>query len=98
MGEVWRARHRLLRRDAAVKLVSSGPAGSAPAQCRAAHLAQRFELEAQAIASLRSPHTVALYDFGAVGERSLYYVMELSRRCGCAKPWSSSTGRSRRAE
>ena len=38
---------------------------------------QRFELEAQAIASLRSPHTVALYDFGMSDDGSLYYAMEL---------------------
>jgi len=76
MGEVWRARHRLLRRDAAVKLLRpdllSRAAGS-----KLRHIRQRFEREAQAIASLRSPHTVALYDFGMSDDGSLYYVMEL---------------------
>jgi hypothetical protein len=76
MGEVWRASHRLLRRDAAVKvirtqsLLSLGGSGVRKIQ-------QRFEEEVQAIASLRSPHTVSLYDFGVSDEGCLYYVMEL---------------------
>jgi hypothetical protein len=75
MGEVWRARHRFLRRDAAVKLVIPDLVSRAGAS-ELQHIQQRFELEAQAIASLRSPHTVALYDFGVSEEGSLYYVME----------------------
>lgn len=75
MGEVWRARHRLLRRDAAVKLVLprylEGLNASAERQAQ-----RRFEQEAQAIASLRSPHTVAIYDFGVAENGSLYYAME----------------------
>ena len=78
MGEVWLARHRLLRRDAAVKLVLPRFLEdlNAAAQ-RQAH--RRFELEAQAIASLRSPHTVAIYDFGISEDGSLYYAMEYLR-------------------
>jgi serine/threonine-protein kinase len=38
---------------------------------------QRFEREAQAIASLRSPHTVTLFDFGVADDGAFYYVMEL---------------------
>lgn len=76
MGEVWRASHRLLRRNAAVKLLRSGtPHGVNSWPERQAR--QRFEREAQAIASLRSPHTVALYDFGMADDGRLYYVMEL---------------------
>ena len=75
MGEVWLARHRLLRRDAAVKLVLPRYLeGLDPAAQRQAH--RRFEQEAQAIASLRSPHTVAIYDFGISEDGSLYYAME----------------------
>jgi hypothetical protein len=76
MGEVWRARHRLLRRDAAVKLVRPDLLSSAGGS-ELRHIRHRFELEAQAIASLRSPHTVALYDFGMSDDGSLYYAMEL---------------------
>jgi serine/threonine protein kinase len=39
--------------------------------------AKRFEREAQAIASLRSPHTVDLFDFGIADDGTFYYVMEL---------------------
>jgi serine/threonine-protein kinase len=73
MGEVWRARHRLLARPAAIKLIRplAGPSiiGS--------EAASRFEREAQAIASLRSPHTVNLFDFGVADDGTFYYVMEL---------------------
>ena len=75
MGEVWLARHRLLRRDAAVKLVLPRfLKGLNPLAQRQAH--RRFEQEAQAIAALRSPHTVAIYDFGVAENGSLYYAME----------------------
>jgi serine/threonine-protein kinase len=76
MGEVWRASHRLLRREAAVKVVSQD-AVSSRGERVVRNIRQRFEKEAQAIASLRSPHTVALYDFGVSEEGALYYVMEL---------------------
>jgi serine/threonine-protein kinase len=74
MGEVWRARHRLLARPAAVKLIRpeaiGGPEGEG------LNVLGRFEREARATAALRSPHTVVLYDFG-LAEGSFYYVMEL---------------------
>jgi serine/threonine protein kinase len=73
MGEVWRARHRLLARSAAIKLIR--PCG-APAVFQS-EAARRFEREAQAIASLRSPHTVDLFDFGVADDGTFYYVMEL---------------------
>jgi len=75
MGEVWLARHRFLRRDAAVKLVLAGLLERASASERR-QIQKRFELEAQAIASLRSPHTVAIYDYGLAENGSLYYAME----------------------
>jgi serine/threonine-protein kinase len=75
MGEVWLAHHRLLRREAAVKLVLPRFLGelNGPARRKAQ---RRFEQEAQVIASLRSPHTVAIYDFGVAENGSLYYAME----------------------
>ena len=76
MGEVWRARHRMLIRPAAVKLISSPELGSSAARDPAQRL-RRFEREARATAGLRSPHTVQLYDFGVTEDGSLYYVMEL---------------------
>jgi serine/threonine-protein kinase len=75
MGEVWRARHRLLTRPAAIKLLRAEALGDDPERQRQAR--GRFEREAQATASLRSPHTVALYDFGSAEDGAFYYVMEL---------------------
>src|SRR5215213_2895653 len=71
MGEVWRARHRLLIRPAAIKLIRPQLTGDSEL------LLRRFEREARATAALRSPHTVQLYDFGATEDGRLYYVMEL---------------------
>ena len=76
MGEVWRARHRMLIRPAAVKLVRPRALGSAPASDPQV-LLRRFEREARATAGLKSPHTVQLYDFGVTDDGTLYYVMEL---------------------
>lgn len=76
MGEVWRARHRMLARDAAIKLIQ--PELLAQGSGRKADQAQRrFEQEARITASLRSPHTVELYDFGVTEDGVFYYVMEL---------------------
>jgi DNA-binding NtrC family response regulator len=73
MGEVWLARHRLLARPAAVKLIRHDTtAGAAHEQ-----LVRRFQREAQVTATLRSPHTVQLYDFGVNDSGTFYYVMEL---------------------
>jgi len=76
MGEVWRARHKTLARDAAVKVIRPEML-SASSGRQELLLKRRFEREAQVTASLRSPHTVALYDFGRSKDGSFYYVMEL---------------------
>ncbi len=76
MAEVWRANHRMLRRPAAVKLIrpnvlaSHGPADSE-------RLLRLFTREVRTTASLRSPHTIQVYDFGVTREGAFYYVMEL---------------------
>lgn len=76
MGQVWRARHRMLAREAAIKLIRSDllvqQAGHEPELTR-----QRLKREATAIASLQSPHTVFVFDFGISRDGSFYYVMEL---------------------
>lgn len=76
MGEVWRAEHRMLARTAAIKLIPPGTLTAGAAE-RPEIALLRFEKEAQATASLRSPHTIDLYDFGQAEDGSLYYVMEL---------------------
>ncbi|MFI5181061.1 MAG: serine/threonine-protein kinase [Thermoanaerobaculia bacterium] len=70
MGEVWRADHRLLARPAAIKIIRPDGAGGKEAIAR-------FRREAEATATLRSPHTVQLYDFGLTDEGSFFSVMEL---------------------
>jgi serine/threonine protein kinase len=76
MGEVWRARHRLLARDAAIKLVRPEVLG-ASSEAETRTILRRFEREAQATAALSSPHTINLFDFGMTHDGSFYYVMEL---------------------
>ena len=74
MGEVWRAEHRLLAREAAIKLVR-------PEALRdpffAPKIRERFRREAQTLATMRSRHTIALYDYGSTDEGTFFYVMEL---------------------
>jgi serine/threonine-protein kinase len=52
--------------------LAGGKEGVLPAEIR-----RRFELEAQTISRLRSPHTVDLYDFGVAEDGGFYLVMEL---------------------
>ena len=73
VGEVWKASHRLLARPAAVKLIRQQQLSG-----READLAERrFRREADATASLQSPHTVYLYEFGIANDGRFYYAMEL---------------------
>jgi serine/threonine-protein kinase len=76
MGEVWRASHRMLKRPAAVKLIRPESLGHDDAQ-GIRDTQKRFAREAQVTASLNSPHTVELYDFGRTNDGTFYYVMEL---------------------
>jgi len=76
MGEVWLGRHQLLARSAAVKLVRPEMLG-AGTEAAASMMLRRFEREAQATASLSSPHSIRLFDFGVTEDRTFYYVMEL---------------------
>jgi serine/threonine-protein kinase len=76
MGQVYRATHRMLARPAAIKLIrpemireEKGESGRVAVK--------RFRREAEAAASLRSPHTVELYDFGVTDDQTMYFVMEL---------------------
>ena len=76
MGEVWLARHRMLARPAAIKLVKPEVLGASDPTVRETSIA-RFEREAQATASMRCPHTVDLFDFGVTDDGTFYYAMEL---------------------
>jgi len=74
MGEVYKAQHRFLARPAAIKLIR--PEALARVSTADATI-QRFRREAQAAATLRSPHTISLYDFGVTDDGVFYFVMEL---------------------
>jgi serine/threonine protein kinase len=76
MGEVFRATHQMLARPAAVKLIRSEIIGSStPSAARV--IVERFRREAEAAASLRSPHTISLYDFGVSQDGTFFLVMEM---------------------
>ncbi len=76
MGEVYKARHRMLARPAAIKLIRAEMLGGQdPAAADVA--ITRFHREAEAAANLRSAHTVELFDFGVTEDQTLYFVMEL---------------------
>ena len=65
MGEVWKAKHTLLARPAAIKIIRAEVlSGGNETEMRT--VKRRFEREAQATA----PHTVQLYDFGVTAKGS----------------------------
>ena len=76
MGEVWRAKHLMLARPAAIKLIRPQVLQSHGKE-EALRLIKLFDREAQATALLTSPHTIQVYDFGVTEDGAFYYVMEL---------------------
>lgn len=76
MGEVYEATHRMLARPAAIKLIRPEMIREHDGEPARVAL-QRFRREAEAAASLRSPHTVELYDFGVTEDQTMYFVMEM---------------------
>jgi serine/threonine-protein kinase len=69
MGKVYLARHALLRRPTAVKVLKASESLSREAILR-------FEREVQAASRLTHPNTIQIYDFGRTPEGTFYYAME----------------------
>ena len=75
MGHVYFARHELLDRDLAVKVVRRDLTGSA-------RLVKRFLREARICSRLDDPHVVSVTDFGRAEDGRYYLVMEYLIGCG----------------
>lgn len=68
MGVVYRARHVLLKRPTAIKLLKSDVVNP--------RTTAWFEREAQLASRLTHPNTIAIYDYGISEQGVYYYVME----------------------
>ena len=68
VGAVYLARHALLRRPTALKMLR--PEAMSPDNL------ERFEREVQLMSRLRHPNTVQVYDYGRTPEGLFYYAME----------------------
>jgi len=69
-GTVYRARHRLLGRRAAIKVLSRDLADSR-------EMLKRFEREAKAVNEIQHPNIVDVIDFDKLEDGRPFYVMEL---------------------
>jgi serine/threonine-protein kinase len=68
MGEVFLAKHALLKRPTAVKLLRPEIAGESTLR--------RFEQEVRQTSRLSHPNTVSIFDYGHTAEGVFYYAME----------------------
>ena len=69
MGTIYRARHELLGRDAAVKVLRAELTSDA-------ELVDRFFTEARAATAIRHPGIIEVFDFGYTETGEAYLVME----------------------
>lgn len=68
MGDVYRARHAMLKRPTAVKLLKANSSNELSLA--------RFEREVQLSSQLTHPNTIQIYDYGQNGSGDFYYAME----------------------
>src|SRR5215213_369655 len=70
MGSVFRARHEIIDREVAIKLLR-------PEMTTSPELVTRFLNEAKAASAIRHPSIIEVYDFGETADGQAYLVMEL---------------------
>ena len=68
MARVYRARHRLLKRPTAVKIIELGIAND--------EMLARFQREVRLVSQLQHPNTVEVFDYGSTPEGQPFYAME----------------------
>ncbi|MBX9770744.1 MAG: serine/threonine protein kinase, partial [Candidatus Obscuribacterales bacterium] len=69
MGVVYKARHLLMKRIVAIKMLHESLTANEV-------MRKRFEQEAQAISSLNHPNILTVYDFGITEDNKPYLVVE----------------------
>jgi len=82
MGRVYRARHELLDREVALKLLVARVVDNE-------HYVQRFLREAKIASSLHHPSLVEVYDFGS-SQHGYYMIMELIKGMSLARVLASA--------
>lgn len=71
MSRVYLARHSLLKRPTAVKVLKTALASD--------EVVTRFEREVQLCSQLTHPNTIEIYDYGRTRDGTFYYAMEYLR-------------------